>query len=289
MEIANWRCRAKNKQETKERRQAFTLVELLVVTAVLGILAGLLLPVLAGAKAKVRGVACFVNSRQITLAWNLYAGDFNDHLVYNLGLDRRQRIPSPNRNLNWVDNVMTWELDTDNTNTTFITQSPLGNYLGHSIGVFKCPADKVLSSVQREAGWTGRVRSVAMNAMVGDAGPNVQNGSNILNPGYRQYLRLSDIDNPSYIFVILDEHPDSIGDGYFYNNTDSLEWIHLPGSYHNGAGSFSFADGHTERHRWKSPVTRPPNTPDAAPLPVPVPHDGQSDFNWLSYRMSSEQ
>jgi prepilin-type N-terminal cleavage/methylation domain-containing protein/prepilin-type processing-associated H-X9-DG protein len=266
----------------------FTLVELLVVIAMIGILSGILLPSMAKAKAKATGVACLGNTRQLALAWNLYALDANDRLVYNLGLDRRQPVPPPNRNLNWVNNVMSWELDSDNTNTAFVFISPLASYWGRSLDLLRCPADRVLSEVQRRAGWSNRVRSFSMNAMVGDAGPNVVDGGNVLNPGYKQFLKMQDIPHPSGIFVFLDEHPDSIGDGYFYNNEEEAEWIHLPASYHNGAGNFSFADGHTESHRWLSALTKQPAKPDAVPLPMSIPTE-HSDFEWLAERTSVDQ
>lgn len=266
----------------------FTLIELMVVISVIAILAGLLIPVVSKSKGKALGMMCLSNTRQLTLAWTLYASDTRDRLVYNLGLDRRQPVPPPNRDLNWVNNVMTWELDSDNTNTLFLAKSPLAPFLGSALNVFLCPADRVLSSIQRRAGWSRRVRSVSMNAMVGDAGPNVQNGGNVLNPGYRQYLRLSDIRKPAQTFVILDEHPDSIGDGYFFNHEEDAEWVHLPASYHNGSGSFSFADGHSEVHRWLNPHTQIPAKPDAAALPLPVPPAEEDDFVWVSEHMSEE-
>ncbi len=267
---------------------AFTLVELLVVLALIGVLAGLLLPALSRARARAGGVVCLHQVRQLTLAWNLYATDAQDRLVYNLGLDRRQPRRTLNPDLNWVNNVMTWELDPGNTNAAFINVSPLGPYLGHSRGVFRCPSDRVLSEVQREAGWRHRVRSVSMNAMVGDAGPNVRGAENVLNPGYQQFLTLAAIPSPDHIFVLLDEHPDSIGDGYFLNRSDDAEWLHLPASYHNGAGDLAFADGHAEGHRWRFALTQPPNRPDVAALPLPVPSAQADDLAWIIDRTSVE-
>jgi prepilin-type N-terminal cleavage/methylation domain-containing protein len=67
----------------KAEEGGFTLVELLVVVAVIGVLAGLLFPAIARAKNSGKVTACLNNVRQLQLAWTMYADDHNGRLVRN--------------------------------------------------------------------------------------------------------------------------------------------------------------------------------------------------------------
>lgn len=275
--------------------KGFTLIELLTTIAVIAVLSSFLLPALARARSRAQGIICLNNTRQLALACLMYAHDQNDRLPYNLGR------PAASTNLNnWAAGILDWELTPDNTNALLLTHSALAPFLANVAATYRCPADNVLSSVQQQAGWQYRVRSYSLNASLGDAGDFSAGGYNVNNPAYVQFFKLTTIPQPAAIFAFLDEHPDSISDGYYLNKaTPSAysgygsgsylaggEWLRLPASYHNGAADFSYADGHAEIHRWEYAVTKPPPMPDAAALPVAVPFGQSADFDWVVDRMS---
>ncbi len=263
------------------RAPAFTLIELLVVIALIAVLAAMLLPVLNNARARATGYQSVNNTRQLLLAWILYSDDFNGRLAYNLGGAGGGKNPAAKTNLNWVNNNLTWELDSDNTNTTTLTEASLGPYANRATQIYRCPNDRTLSNKQREAGWTHRVRSYSMNAMVGDAGEISATGSNENNAGYQQFFRITDIPRPADIFVFVEEHPDSINDGYFLNKFYKYHWIDLPASDHNGSAPFAFADGHAQLHRWEEASTRRPAIPDSIDFPMALTEGQTSDLTWV--------
>jgi hypothetical protein len=227
------------------------------------------------------------NTKQLMLACLLYTDDHESRLPYNIGSNTGKGVSSDQINLNWVNGLMSWGLETDNTNTAKLTEASLGSYVNGVVSTYHCPSDHALSAIQRQAGWSARARSYSMNAMIGNAGPASTNGYNDNNPYYQQFFKITDISQPSQIFVFLDEHPDSIDDGYFINRAYEPEWIDLPASYHNRAAEFSFADGHSGPHRWRVPSTYPPPQPDAAGLPIDLNGSDQSDYDWVIQHMSA--
>lgn len=266
----------------------FTLVELLVVLAIITILAALLLPALAGARARAKAITCLNNIRQLGLASQVYTDEFNDRLPYNLGEAEIRQALLQNQFLNWNSSVMDWEvLNSDNTNVLLVTKGGIGPFTGNNAKIYKCPNDNYVSDLQAAAGWTARVRSVSMNAMIGDAGQFSKSGANVNNPNYSQFFKSTQVVKPGTIFVFIEEHPNSIDDGYFINNPWHLTWTNLPAAHHNGGVNLSFVDGHAEMHKWLESTTLLPIKPGEAYLPLAVPTKGQGDFDWLMERTST--
>ena len=109
------------------------------------------------------------------------------------------------------------------------------------------------------------------------------------NPGYVQFFKMAMLPRPAEIFVFMDEHPDSINDGYFLNRSADYAWTDLPGSFHEGGASLSFGDGHSQLKKWTSSSTLVPARPDVAALPMALTKGQYADFRWVLQHMSVDR
>jgi prepilin-type N-terminal cleavage/methylation domain-containing protein/prepilin-type processing-associated H-X9-DG protein len=269
-------------------RHGFTLIELLVVIAIIAILAGMLLPAMAKAKSKAQGIQCMNSHRQLMLAWRMYAEDSNDRITFAYVADG-----AANSRFAWMQGSMDFTSGRQNWDPEVnITKSPLYPYC-KTPAIFKCPADQAMVKANNKM--LPRVRSMSMNNWVGGNGTQLDPSTwygGWSGPNWRVYSKLADMidPGPSSTWVLLDEREDSINDSFWVvdmtgypDKPGSLKIVDYPASYHNNAGGFSFADGHSEIKKWKDPRTTPRLKKNTL-LPLNVASANNKDVVWLQER-----
>ncbi len=226
------------------------MIEVLVVIAIIAIIAALLLPTLSRAKARADAVNCMSNLKQLQNAWHMYANENNDFITGNDWNSEAGVNGTMRGNLNWV----TGRLDprqsdnTDNTNTLLLLDpqwASLGPYT-KSAKLYRCTASKVMA--KEGDGYYPVVRTISMSGWMGY-------NSTLWNRGYQLFRKTADLVrlSPSDALVFIDERDDSIDDGYFAIDMVAQQLVNFPAGYHAGSGAVTFADGHAEIHRWRSP------------------------------------
>jgi prepilin-type processing-associated H-X9-DG protein len=272
------------------QQKGFTLVELVVVLGTLMFGVALIVPALAKTRPASKTFQCLNNHRQLTSAWRMYAVDNNDRVANNFSIPEVLNAINSGMFDNWANNVMTWSADSSvegrsNTNQAWVTNGVLGKYAEAPVSAYRCPADNYVSAAQVARGWTGRIRSVSMNSVFGRFSSGNDPTAQGLNgfSQYGQYLKSTEVSKPFKTWLLVDEHPDSINDGYYLNNPNTTSWQDIPASYHDGGCTFSFADGHAEIMKWGSATSRYPvkfiypSTRSFDPL-------GRADFAWYLER-----
>jgi prepilin-type N-terminal cleavage/methylation domain-containing protein/prepilin-type processing-associated H-X9-DG protein len=267
---------------------AFTLVELLVVIAVIVILAAMILPAFTGAKAKAVRIQCLSNEKQLIVAWALYALDNNDLLALNGG---DLSVISPRPHL-WVYGGNHGDPETL-TNSDYLLNANyalFAPFIG-SVQIYKCPADRSMWPLWSAPTTTvPELRSYSMNCYIGTPSISVVSPLGI-DPTYRVYVKSSDLalDSPESRFVFMDVNPANICTPAFGVDMSFYTFIHYPSDLHRNVGVVTFADGHVETHKWVNPQTTVGLPPGSAYLPHGTPALYNKDLIWIGQRTTSKK
>jgi prepilin-type N-terminal cleavage/methylation domain-containing protein/prepilin-type processing-associated H-X9-DG protein len=240
-----------------QRKKGFTLIELLVVIAIIAILAALLLPTLAKSKQKAQGVQCLSNLHQLTVGWLTYNGDNKGRVMPNCGENNQPTSPTDPRVLpggsliQWCPGRQDEVAGLGDEGLEWIEAGLMYPYV-KSTAIYKCPADHSVYPFNGEG--VPRVRSMSMNAWIGPISP-LTTTENL-----RVYLKDTDLTmpGPANTWLLIDENPYSINDGWMVEDPLSSRWIDCPASYHNGASGLSFTDGHVQSKLWHDPAILTP-------------------------------
>ena len=230
-------------------KKGFTLIELLVVIAIIAILAALLLPALGKAKSVGQRVACISNQKQLQMAHMTFSDDHGDKILYSSAWKQERSAPYA-----WMSGSL--NLSKYLNQSKYLESTPLFPYVGKSVGVFKCPADKDMVRVTSRTGelrnMFPRHRSYSINIHVGGwSGWPVQKDEE-----WKIYHKYSEIENPSNIFTFIEMPFEFINAGSFrvvMNDgapTHKVYDMDVPGNYHIDGTALAFADGHVETKRW---------------------------------------
>jgi prepilin-type processing-associated H-X9-DG protein len=260
----------------KNGESGFNMVELMVVIATTGILVVLVLPALGFSKARPQAVDCLNNFNQLVKACAMYTGD--NHQFYPPNPDDGGTDPGyewcAGNAEGWTAPIPSPDDSAEAGDQEYLTNpeyNSLAPYLARNPLPFKCPADWRICTYQGQR--VPVVRSVSANAGVGTAdiswlnggshsgiptmpvgGPWLTGNHNELQTSYATFGSTSGFKNcsPSEIFIYADEDPLSINDASLQVVAALPEVVDYPSVRHGNAACFSFADGHSELHKWKS-------------------------------------
>jgi prepilin-type N-terminal cleavage/methylation domain-containing protein/prepilin-type processing-associated H-X9-DG protein len=248
------------KNRNRQVGNGFTLIELLVVIAIIAILAGLLLPALAKAKAKAKTIQCMNNNKQIALAIYMYAGDYNDCFPPL----NTQRYPTYAVNGWWFELLDQGNYMTATTQTNNVWRCPTvmdADILAATVNYYggaKCegygPFEDTINPTGGVIRYGWGLNGTAANPMA----PGPQKVGGLLRPSSLWMIgdvgvpktspNVNQLPTSGYYTEITAIQP-VIGSGW-----STVPSFKQPRCVHSSTAVFSFCDGHVENWKWSDLV-----------------------------------
>jgi general secretion pathway protein G len=195
---------------------------LLTVIAIIGILAGILIPVAGRVRESARTTQCASNLRQLGVAATLYTSDNKDEILYaNYYTEKDTR---------WADKLAPY------VNVTFPDSATLNSGNFFPVPPFRCPASEQFAKSTNKSSYG---KNFFSNSAKGDVVPNTESGTN------RVGHRFSAVDIPSRYYFIADSITNADGASWWRIG----DWNEKEGFLdfrHSGRCNMLFMDGHVE-------------------------------------------
>jgi prepilin-type N-terminal cleavage/methylation domain-containing protein/prepilin-type processing-associated H-X9-DG protein len=218
-----------NRMKKTLKRFQFTLIELLIVIAIIAILASLLLPALKKARERAKQIQCAGNLKQINSAAFMYVNDYNSYLPHS-GDAQYVLSSDSTRARSWKESIL-----------IYLNKKSTKYNCEH--GALWCPSQKNMSCGYSAYGDGGFYGGYGWNFFVGWRNYEV--------PPYPSWVKLSLIKKTSIMILAGDG-----GDYYISNGSNSYPAFYIywhdstyMATRHSGGGNYLHVDGHISWHK----------------------------------------
>lgn len=233
--------------------RAFTLIELLMVVAIIGILVSLTAGGLAQAKARAHRITCLNNQRELHTVWHKFADDNDDRLVVNS--NPIGSISPVTTNIPWASGGV-HQFYATVTNEVFLTDPQYSAFAYAKLNprLYRCGA------IKHQIQGRPMIRHYSMNPYLG-----LQGASSFGAPaGFEVYRRMNDVTQPSERTVFIEMNPhiicttavrinamqaDTDANSPTFGRIISGDFATLPIFPHGKSTVVSFVDGHVEQQK----------------------------------------